>query len=72
MGMAFFQVRQFMTQKISLRAAVTVISLELVVIAGAAWVHAGMPMGQQDSAPPSITIQFEPPAMPAAPLTRGA
>ncbi len=59
-------------KNISIRAAVTVISLELVVIAGAAWVHAGMPMGQQDSAPPSITIQFEAPAVPVPPVTRGA
>jgi hypothetical protein len=61
-----------MTLKISIRAVVTVISLELVVIASAAWVHAGMPTGQQDLAPPSITIRFEAPALPAAPLTRGA
>lgn len=61
-----------MTQKISIRAVLTVISLELIVIASATWVHAGMPMGQQDHAPPSITIQFETPSAPVPPLTRGA
>jgi len=60
------------TQKISIRAVLTVLSLEFIVIASAAWVHAGMPLGAKQEGPPSITIQFEPLKAPVPPLTRGA
>lgn len=53
---------------VSARAFSAVIATELMLIGLAGWIAAGVPGLRRDTAAPSVTIQFAPPAAPVAPV----